>query len=443
MNNGNASKTVGGRIAHAMRSERQVLFNSGSMVGTAAVTALLGAAFWVVAARQFSQAAVGIASAAVSAMTLLGFLATVGLGTLLMGELPRRAGEQRGLIDAALAFAGALGFLFGIAFALVGPDIAANLEPLRQDPATVAVFALGTGLTAAAFVLDQALIGLLRGGLQLVRNVMFSLVKLVALFAVGAYAGNGSSIWIYATWTAGIAISFLVLVRFFAHDPTDPRRPALTKLKAMRASAAAHHAFNLALRIPDLMLPIIVVSILSPEANATFYVTWMIASLVFAIPLSLSTVLYAVGSSDTPELDRRFKFSLRVSIAFGVVANLALLVLAQPLLEAFGPEYAREGTNGLHILALGVFPEIIRTHYVTAHRIERRIGVAIPVVWGGTGLELVGGAAGAALNGGLEGVAAGWLAAVCVEALVMGPDVLRVLRPTRQPARPKSPMGPI
>jgi O-antigen/teichoic acid export membrane protein len=428
-------RTARERVAEALSSQRQILLNSGSMVGTAIVTALLGAAFWVVAAHQFSQRAVGIASAAVSAMTLLGFLATVGLGTLLMGELPRRGDDRRGLINAALIVVAGLGLAFGIGFAVAGPSFSSNLAPLRESPAAVLAFAAGTALTAGALVLDQSLIGLLRGSLQLTRNIVFSLVKLVGLFAVAVVASEGSSVWIYTVWAIGIALSFAVLVRFYAPDPADPLRPAIGELHSMRASAATHHAFNLALRIPDLVLPILVVTILSATANASFYVAWMIASLVFAIPLSLSTVLYAVGSGESSGLDQRFRFSLRTSLAFGVVANLVLWVLAQPLLQAFGTNYAREGVAALHILALGVFPEIIRTHYVTAHRIERRIGAAIPIVWGGTVLELVGGAVGGALSGGLEGVAVGWLAAVCLEAVVMGPDVMRAVAPVA-PAAP-------
>ena len=62
------------------------------------------------------------------------------------------------------------------------------------------------------------------------------------------------------------------------------------------------------------------------------------------------------------------------------------------------------------------------------HRIERRLATALPVVWGGTLLELGGGAVGAIL-GGLTGVAWGWLAGLCVEGLVMSRDVIRGLRP--------------
>jgi O-antigen/teichoic acid export membrane protein len=419
-----------------LESERHMLLNSGSMFGTSLVTALLGAAFWLVAARGFSKAAVGVGSAAVSAMTLLGFLATVGLGTLLMGELPRLPRDRRGLINAALLVSGLVGTAFGLGFALIAPLASSNLDALSSSPAAVLIFAAGTGLTSATFVLDQSLIGLLRGGLQLVRNIAFSSSKLVALLLVPLAVTRGDSVALYATWAAGIAVSMLVLWRFFARAEGDSRRPALGVLRGMRRSAATHHLFNLALRIPDLVMPVIVVTVLSPTANASFYIAWMIASLIFAVPISLSTVLFAVGSGESEQLDKRFRITVYTSLAFGLLANLVLLAAGETILSAFGASYAANATTTLHILALGVFPEVVRTHYVTTHRISRRIPAAIPIVWGGTILELIGGTVGALVDG-LTGVALGWVAAVCVEALVMGPDVLRALSPARDdPAAP-------
>jgi O-antigen/teichoic acid export membrane protein len=411
-----------------LEGERRMLLNSGSMFGTAVVTAMLGAGYWLVAARSFTKPAVGIGSAAVSAMTLLGFLATVGLGTLLMGELPQMGKRRRGLIVAALAVSGVIGALLGFGFAVLAPLLSSNLDVLSDSAVGLLIFVLGTALTSAAVVLDQSLIGLLRGGLQLTRNIVFSVVKLLALFAVPFFVGSHDSVALYGTWTAGIVVSLLVLWRFFAHEEDDSRRPTFAVLRRMRASAATHHVFNLALRIPDLVMPIIVVTILSPETNASFYIAWMIASLVFAVPVSLSTVLYAVGSGESARLDERFRLTIGTSFAVGLIATAILFVGGETILSAFGPSYAENATTTLHILVLGVFPEIIRTHYVTTHRIERRIPAAIPIVWGGTLLELIGGTVGA-LVGGLTGVAVGWLAAVCVEAVVMGPDVLRALLP--------------
>jgi O-antigen/teichoic acid export membrane protein len=412
-----------GLIAH----NREVLVNAGSMMSTVLVTALLGAAFWLVAARRFSPDAVGVASAAVAAMMLLGYLATVGLGTLLMGELPRRDSHHRGLLNAALAVSGAIGAVLGIVFAFVAPHLSADLGPLSESWAAALVFAIGVGLTGLAAVLDQALIGLMRGGLQLSRNVVFSVVKLVALVLVAYASTDAGGTWIYAAWTVGIAVSLVVLARFYRHRGEDGLRPRFALLSGMRVDAATHHIYNLSIRAPDLVLPLIVVSTLTAAANANFYIAWMIASFAFMIPVSLSSVLYAVGSGDPTGLHERYRLSVALSAGLGLAANLVLLVAGGPILSLFGASYEQQALTTLHILALGVFPETIKAHFLSISRVERRIPQTIPLVIGGTALEL-GGAVAGGVAGSLALVAAGWLGAVCVEALVMSPTVFRFLR---------------
>ena len=414
------------KVRDEVGHNRTILLNAGSMMSTTLVTALLGAAFWLVATRDFTPHAVGVASAAVSAMTLLGYLATLGLGTLLMGELPRRREHHRGLINAALSVSGAIGAALGVAFAVLAPLVSSDLQVLSETWLAALAFAVGVGLTGLAGVLDQALIGLMQGGLQLSRNVVFSVVKLLALVAISLLVVNPDGAWIYSAWVAGIGLSLLVLARFYARRGEDGLRPRLGLLGEMRGSAATHHVFNLAIRTPDLILPLIVVALLSATANANFYIAWMIASFAFMVPVSLSTVLFAAGSGDPTRLGERYRSSVALSAALGLAANLILLVAAGPILGIFGSSYEQGAVATLHVLALGVFPETIKAHYLSISRVERRIGAAMPIVVGGTLFELIGAAAGA-LSGDLVWVAAGWLIAVCIEAAIMGPRVFRFL----------------
>lgn len=409
------------------QANRSLLSNAASMVATAVVTSLLGAAFWWVATHYFSKDSVGIASASISAMTLLGFMATVGLGTLLMGELPRIERGHRSVVNAALLTTASIGAALGLAFVLIAPLASSNFDPLRQTWAAALVFALGVALTALTFVLDQALIGLLRGGLQLSRNIIFTVVKLAALIPVAALVADASSQWIYGTWTLGIAVSLAVLYRFYRGREAESLLPDFSLLKEMRLHAATHHAVNVALRTPELVLPIVVVTFLSASANASFYIAYMVTSFMFFVPLSLSTVLYAVGSGESKRLADRFRLTIYVSLGFGVVSNLALLVLGTPLLEIFGSSYASEAAGTLHVLALDIFPSTVLTHYVALRRIERRLATALPVIWGGALLQVGGGVLGA-MTAGLVGVAIGWVAGATIEAVVMGPEVLRAIR---------------
>jgi len=159
------------------------------------------------------------------------------------------------------------------------------------------------------------------------------------------------------------------------------------------------------------------------------------------VPVSLGTVLFPIGSRDPESMVRGMRLTLRLSLGFGLLANLFLLVAATPILEVFGPEYAADGASTLHILALGVFPLTFKTLYVTIHRVSRKLGRGLPIVWGGTVLELVGAAVGAKL-GGLTGVSLGWLIAVTIEGLVMGRDVVRFLRrPLPEPRNEKAQMS--
>ncbi|HET7485622.1 MAG TPA: hypothetical protein VFJ64_09640 [Solirubrobacterales bacterium] len=415
------------RARTAAEENRSLLSNAGSMVATAVVTSFLGAAFWWVATHYFTQDSVGLASAAISAMTLIGFMATVGLGTLLMGELPRLDTGHRSVINAALVTTGSLGAGLGVAFVLIAPLASSNFDPLRQTWAAAVVFAIGVALTALTFVLDQSLIGLLKGGLQLRRNIVFTVVKLVALIPVAAVVADAGSQWIYGTWTLGIAISLVVMVRFYREREGDSLRPNFNLLKDMRVHAITHHAVNVALRTPELALPIVVVTFLSASANASFYIAYMITGFMFFVPLSLSTVLYAVGSGESERLASRFRLTVYVSLGFGVFSNLVLLVLGTPLLEIFGASYASEASSTLHVLALDIFPSTILTHFVALRRIERRLATALPVIWGGALLQVGGGVIGALL-GSLVGVAIGWVAGATIEAIIMGPEVLRALK---------------
>src|SRR5258708_34669549 len=141
-------------------------------------------------------------------MMLLGSIGIVGLGTLLIGELPRQQGKEVSLISATLIVFGEVGGCLGIVFAAVAPYLSNAFQVLRASIENVALFAVGVRLTAIASVLDQALIGLLRGELQLWRNTLFAGVKLAALFVAGLWLSHTTGLTILAPWEIGTALSY-------------------------------------------------------------------------------------------------------------------------------------------------------------------------------------------------------------------------------------------
>jgi O-antigen/teichoic acid export membrane protein len=134
-----------------------IVVNAGSLVGSMAVTSVLGFAYWWLAARQFSPEAVGLASATISAMTLLAGFGTLGLDTLLLGELSRHRGREASLISGTLLVVGGVGGCLGIVFAAVAPYFLLDFQALRANIGNIALFVVGVTLTAITFALDAAL----------------------------------------------------------------------------------------------------------------------------------------------------------------------------------------------------------------------------------------------------------------------------------------------
>lgn len=420
-----------------IQTNSALLSNAASLVGTTGVTSLLGFAYWWVAARQFSPAAVGLASAAISAMTLFGTFGILGLGTLLVGELPRHKGQEAPLISTALLVVGGVGLGLGILVALIAPYVSTDLADLRADSGSVMLFAFGVSVTAVTLVLDQALIGLLQGGLQLGRNTLFAAVKLAALFLAGFWLSQTTGLTIYATWMIGNITSLLVLACIALWKGVKPGPNVLPQfgfLRKLGLEAIKHHALNLTLQAPSLLLPVLVTVALSTTMNAWFYISWNLSSIGNTIAYSLTLVLYAVSAAQPQTLARKIRLTLCLAFAATVLLNVAFLLGTQQILGFFGHSYAEQAAWSLRILSIETFPFIIKTHYIAVRRVHGRVAPTTLITIA-TGVLEVGGSALGVHLGGLTGLSLGWFAAMCIEAICMFPTVYRAARAT-MPALP-------
>ncbi|HEX6288956.1 MAG TPA: hypothetical protein VFZ66_07185 [Herpetosiphonaceae bacterium] len=431
------------KIVTRLRSaaNRELLVNAGSMIGTTVVTSGLGFLYWWLAARQFPAEIVGFASAAISAMSLLGTIGIVGLGTLLIGELPRQTTQRGALVTTALVVAALASGLLGLLFALIAPVVSVEFQPLASDGLTVLLFVAGVVLTGMTLVLDQALIGLLRGSLQLWRNAIFALVKLLALLPLSLWLSDTTGLGIYGTWLLGnlVSLAGLAGIVVAARLRVRVHAPQWNVLRKLSGAALSHHALNLALQLPGLGLPIVVTGLLSAALNASFYMAWLMLNLVFAIPYTLTTVLYAVGMADRATFAHKMRLTLSMATAIGVVSNIVVWLSADLLMGVFGPSYAAQAAWTLRIVGLGVFPLIVKDHYVAIRRVHEQIPPTAALITLGSLLELGLAALGARFDG-LSGLSIGFVIALYLEGLLMARTVYRAAlippAPEWQPVEP-------
>lgn len=410
--------------ARPAETSRLIFTNAASLIGTYGVTSIFGMAFWLVAARYYSKSTVGFTGGLIAAMALLGQLCTLGFGTMLIGELPRRRTPPRALITSAMMVSGAAGVVGGLLFALAAPEISSHYHRLVESFGVFMAFTGGVALTAASGVFDNATIGALRGGLQLWRNLIFTTAKLVVLLLLAVvvrFSGNS----LLFSWVAGSALS-LLFVFAVAHRRSTPvsyYRPRLSSLKGLWKEAVGHQAFNASFNVPVLVLPILVVGLVSAAANAPFYIALQIAGALYVVPSALAIVLFAIGTLEPAALAVRVRLTLQLSTVVVILGIVIVAAAGNSLLGVFGSSYREDGSL-LLVLAIAAAPITIKTHFLTITRIERQVANRLPLVWAGACAEIGAGACGAAL-GGARGAAIGWLVALCAEAVAMLPIVWR------------------
>jgi O-antigen/teichoic acid export membrane protein len=411
-------------VSAAWRSHRDVLGNALTLASTTGVTSAFGFAYWAAAARFFSQQAVGYGSAAVSAMTLIGTAGMLGMGTVLIGELPRR--EQRGGLVSAALITSALGsLLLGLAFAVFAPSVSRSFDYMSGTIGQQALFVAGVMVTAVSLIFDQATIGLLRGGIQLSRNIVFSLAKLLVLPGAAIVMGRGLGTGVLAPWVIGTAVSLAwSAIRLRSGNIDIFPSPDWALLRGLGRTALAHNWLNLAITVPQTIIPVLVTLVISPAANAVFYASWTISGFMKILPTHLSIVLFAVIAAEPRVMARKLRFTLLLSLLIGLPGMALLGAGAHLILSLFGPGYARSGTVVLWLLIAGYLPGIPKMHYLAVCRSSGRIAHAAAVLSVAAGMEVAATVLGG-LSGGLRGVALALLIVYTIEGLVTLPSVLR------------------
>ena len=414
--------------------EGPIVRNAASLYGATIVTSLLGFVYWFVAARLVPAQAVGIASALQSAAMFLGYFCVIGLNTLVISELSADKENARSLILTAVASVGIVSLVLS---AVVGIGLQSLSSAIREGvhgPVGLLVFTLLGTLTTVLLVLDDSCIGLLRGDLQLKRNSVFAVSKLALLpVLIWAWA-SPSGLELVVAWLAGLAISSITLgLQLRKLTRGQSSRLEFRRLLAKRHLMVGHHWLNLSIQAPRLILPVLVVLIIGPRANAAFTAAFLVVSFVNVIPSQLSTVLFALAPGDEAALRHQVRKTMRICRLLSIVSAIFFFIFAEDILRVFGHDYV-QATSALIIIGLTTYPQSLKAHYVAIARVRGRMQQAAFRTTVGACLEVGVAAAGAHVYG-LTGLAVGYLVATLAETVLFSPTVFGVLRAAHAPSR--------
>jgi polysaccharide pyruvyl transferase WcaK-like protein/O-antigen/teichoic acid export membrane protein len=397
-----------------------------ALFSTTFVTSALGFVFWTLAARLAAPEIVGRSAAVISSIEFIAAFATLGLHTLLIGELPRCNREiVKRLVVSSLTVAATVGFAVALAYAIIHHQVEHH-ESMYATPGSIALFGIGAAVSTAAVVFDGALVGLQHSSLQVVRNLVFAVTKLLGL-PLGAMSLGMSPEVVVLVWVIGNLVSLVwTAARSQSRMLWLRTAPSMRGFIPIWRTAAGHHWVNVAMQAPRLALPVLVASQLGSVANAAFYAALLMVSFVWIIPNHLGVAMFALHSGDPQHFKTALDTAIRISMVVSVAAALGGPILAVPLLSIFGPAYVG-AKYCFMVLAFCTFATAIKAIYIAVRRAQGTLATAARVTMLAAMWELAGAQVGLML-GGLTGVGIGLGAAAIVEAAFLWPAIVKSRR---------------
>ena len=393
--------------------------NSVALITAKVVSMGLGGVFWVLAARVATPAQVGLAAGAVSAMFLGTQVAILGFGSAVIVHLRANRERLAQLLNSALTLVVCLGVAVSVVFLLLAGAVLTELSVVTRSPAFAALFVSAVVFGTVGILLDQSVTGLRRGDKALVRNVVFGTATLLGLVAVTLSMPTVTAQAMFLPWAAAGALATPIAIWQVRRSLRD-YRPRLTFDGALSRrlvrSALPNYLLTLADRSPALILPILVTELLSPDANAIWYGVWMMAFLVYTVPVQIGLTVFSEIALEPEAQARSIRRGIRSSLGFGLLVACVVALSAELLLGLLGEHYADGGVTPLRILVVGLVPLTFVQMYQAFARTRGRIREATAIALVSAAISVTAPAA-AALAGGLTAMAAAWVMAQVPTAL--------------------------
>ncbi len=380
------------------------------------VLALLGFFFWMIVARFYTEAEVGFSSAIISAISLLALISMVGLNISIVRFLPH-ADKPQDLINSCYTLSGLISlavagiFLAGLGF--WSPALAF----VNQHAVFASAFIVFTILWTLSGMVDFTFVARRRADFVLSKNTIFSVLKLpLPILFVLFFHTFG----IVASWGIAAAVAVAVSIFLFLRRVQDSYKPVptlkLSLLKDMWRYSGGNYLASLFAGCPAFILPLMVVNILGAEQNAYFYIGWMMAGLLFAIPRAVSQSLFAEGSHFEDKLRENVTRSVKLTYLLLVPAVIVLILAGKWVLLVFGQSYSLNGLHLLWVLSLSSLPLAINSIYFTILRVTGRIKELV-AIWGFIALSVLLASYLIMPVTGIIGIGYAWLGAQAVVAI--------------------------
>ena len=351
-------------------THRHLLAGSAALVVGAAVQAVSGAVFWLVAARIDTTDDVGRATALFTSILFIAYLAGLGLQVSLARFAPGRDEESHAVFSWGVLATVVSASVVGGGYLLAVDTQATRALTDWHPVAGPALFVLGAVGAALTLIVDVRWMTVRRWALVLVRITLVGLARFPLLLLP---SGEHHTVHLFAV--AALPLVLTGVGGVVLMPGVSGMRHRLRPLPSTRRAAIRYSAVNylstLAYQAPQFVLPVIVLLSVDPDRNAAFYVAWGITSIVLYVPMAIGQALLAEGGKDGAELRGQVRVVLVGTTVLMGVAAVVAAVGRDLVTVVYGSDYG-DAARILPSLVVAGLPWAITSVYLTEARVLHR-----------------------------------------------------------------------
>jgi len=339
------------------------------MINTIVITGF-GFIFWMINTRLYSAENVGLATALISVTSLIAGLSVLGLNIGLIRYLPKAENKNK-KINTSFTLVTISTIIITVIFLMFSKYIAPKLLFVHDNMILSFVFILFMIVASIDSLMQGIFTAYRKTKYILFKNTIFSVLKIIFPFFLvflGAY-GIFSS-YMIASFMA-LIVSFIILVARFNYKPKFVFYDKI--IKKIGKYSFGNYIAGFIGGLPTMLLPLLILNKLGAEQTAYYYVSMMIAALLFAIPSATSNSLFAEGSHNQSNLKHQIKKSIKIIFLLLIPAIAIIIVFGKYLLLFFGKNYSSEGFRFLQLIALSCVFVGINSIFGTLLRVKKKI----------------------------------------------------------------------
>ncbi len=337
------------------------LKNSFFIFLSTVVNAGTGFIFWMLAAKWYPPAAVGIATSVISLAGLVVLASRFGFDFSILRFFPEK--------DKGEVFGTALGFVSIFAL-IIGIPILLNVEILFPELSILAkypiIFICLVIANATLILTGTAFIAIKRAQIYFAQSALTG-SRIFFLFLLTFFGAVG----IIGSFCIATLLVSLCSLLILATNGIHVRKFSSIFFKESFSFSSGNYIAELLNHAPNLILPIITLSVLGPMQAAHFFIAYSIASVIYMAPHAISMSMLVEGSYGQLS-ERMIVRSVKTTLLLITIFLTVLFFTGEYFLSFIHSSYS-EAINLLYLIAISSYPLAVIYVYQATKRVQKDI----------------------------------------------------------------------